>query len=132
MVCFAACVIVSLFEKRGKNERKRGTTHTRTPLLCLWDPPLALDWLKMGSALFSLLCCFVSSSLHHHIKNKTLVPPAGTYIYTLLHHTDRQIRGSFELDRFARKQYHRWQNVRIIYLTERGKREKERKLVKKR
>jgi len=73
----------------------------------------------------------VSSSLHRH-KNKTLVPPAGTYIYTLLHHTDRQIRGSFELDRFARKQYHSWQNVRIIYLTERGKREKERKLVKKR
>lgn len=130
MVCFAACVIVS-FEKRGKNERKRGTTHTRTPLLCLWDPPLALDWLKMGSALFSLLllfCEFITPTS----KNKTLVPPAGTYIHTLLHHTDRQIRGSFELDRFARKQYHSWQNVRIIYLTERGKREKERKLVKKR
>ena len=126
MVCFAACVIVS-FEKRGKNERKRGTTHTCTPLF------VGLAWLlgKNGVSAFFVVVLFVSSSLQHH-KNKTLVPPAGTYIHTLLHHTDRQIRGSFELDRFARKQYHRWQNVRIIYLTERGKREKERKLVKKR
>ena len=116
MVCFAACVIVS-FQKRGKK-----------------FPCTFVQWHNMAilvkngvTALFSLFlfCEFI-------IKNKTCPTRQGTYIYTILHQTDRQIHGSFELDRLARKQYHSWQNVRIIYLTERGKREKERKLVKKR
>ena len=84
-------------------------------------------WKKWGQRFFRCVVCeFKLTSV------QTLVPPAGTYIYTILHRTDRQIHGSFELDQLARKQYHSWQNVRIIYLTERGKREKERNLVKKR
>ena len=51
MVCFAACVIVSLFEKRGKNERKRGTTHTRTPCF-VCGTGLALGFKNGVSAFF--------------------------------------------------------------------------------
>ena len=124
MVCFAACVIVS-FEKRGKR------TNEKDRILVFFGLVIIIIGKNGVSAFFVvvLFCEFITPS---SVKFKTLVPPAGTYIYTLLHRTDRQIRGSFELDRFARKQYHSWQNVRIIYLTERGKREKERKLVKKR
>ena len=77
-------------EKRGKNERKRGTTHTRTPLLCLWDWPGS--WLKMGSALFSLLCCFVSSSLHHHKKQNSCPTRRHLHIYSSPSHRQTDTR----------------------------------------
>lgn len=128
MVCFAACVIVSLFEKRGKNERKRGTTHTRTPLL-FCGTGLALDWLKMGSALFSLLCCFVSSSLHHHKKQNSC--PTRRHLHTYSSPSHRQTDTRQFRTRSVRAKTVPQLAKRSNHLSHRARQKRERKKISK-
>ena len=71
-------------KKGGKTNEKEGQ-HTHA-LLCLWDWPGS--WFKMGSALFSLLCCFVSSSLHHHKKQNSC--PTRRHLHTYSSPSHRQ------------------------------------------
>ena len=114
MVCFAAVI-----RKRGENEKEDNTFKN-----ALLYKLLAIGYYQiMGSALFFVV------ELSIIIKNKTLVPPAGTILYSPSdRQRERDTHGSFELDRLARKQYYSWQNVRIIYLTERGKKRERKKI----
>ena len=121
MVCFAKTGI----RKRGKT-KKRTTLFLCTPVQTykLLNKLLAIGYYQItGSALFFVV------ELSIIIKNKTLVPPAGTILYSPSdRERERETHGSFELDRLARKQYYSWQNVRIIYLTERGKKRERKKI----
>lgn len=124
--------------KKGGEKRAKKDKHSHASTNFCWSVFGGTGyhgyWLLsiMGSALFFRFVVVVSSSLHH--KTKLLSHPPHLRILFSIRQTERERerRGSFELDRLARKQHYSWQNVRIIYLTERGKREKERKLVKKR
>lgn len=125
MRLFLWCVLLKRESEKGGKTKKRTTLFLCTPVQTykLLNKLLAIGYYQItGSALFFVV------ELSIIIKNKTLVPPAGTYVYTILHQTERQIHGSFELDRLARKQYYSWQNVRIIYLTERGKKRERKKI----
>ena len=88
------CVCNRFVRKKGeKRTKKRDNTHTHSFALFVGlGPPLALDWLKMGSALFSLLCCFVSSSLHHHKKQNSCPTRRHLHIYSSPSHRQTDTR----------------------------------------
>lgn len=128
MRLFLWCVLLKRESEKGGKTKKRTTLFLCTPVQTykLLNKLLAIGYYQiMGSALFFVV------ELSIIIKNKTLVPPAGTILYSPSdRQRERDTHGSFELDRLARKQYYSWQNVRIISPSA-AKREKERKFSKK-
>jgi len=128
MRLFLWCVLLKRESEKGGKTKKRTTLFLCTPVQTykLLNKLLAIGYYQItGSALFFVV------ELSIIIKNKTLVPPAGTILYSPSdreRERERDTHGSFELDRLARKQYYSWQNVRIIYLTERGKKRERKKI----
>lgn len=124
MVCFAKTGI----RKRGENEKEDNTFFMHSCTNLQTSEQTSGYWLLSDYGVSAL---FFVVELSIIIKNKTLVPPAGTILYSPSdRQRERDTHGSFELDRLARKQYYSWQNVRIISPSA-AKREKERKFSKK-
>ena len=90
MFC-CVCESFRCSKKGGKTNEKEGQ-HTHALLCFVCGTGLALDWLKMGSALFSLLCCFVSSSLHHHKKQNSCPTRRHLHIYSSPSHRQTDTR----------------------------------------
>ena len=125
MLVLLWCVLLRV-EKRGKNERKRGTTHTCTPLF------VGLAWLLVknkGSALFSLLCCFVSSSLHHHKKQNSC--PTRRHLHTYSSPSHRQTDTRQFRTRSVRAKTVPQVAKRSNHLSHRARQKRERKKISK-
>ena len=121
------CVCESFRSKKGGKRTKKRDTHTCTPLLCLWVWPGS--WFKMGSALFSLLCCFVSSSLHHHKKQNSC--PTRRHLHTYSSPSHRQTDTRQFRTRSVRAKTVPQLAKRSNHLSHRARQKRERKKISK-
>ena len=124
------CCVCNRFVVRKKGEKrtkKRDNTHTHSFALFV-----GLAWLlvlKMGSALFSLLCCFVSSSLHHHKKQNSC--PTRRHLHTYSSPSHRQTDTRQFRTRSVRAKTVPQLAKRSNHLSHRARQKRERKKISK-